>query len=54
MEQVADAVNLLVSQWWNRVWQTVEELVSRLEYYQMRNKASYESRRRTAARLDSS
>jgi len=54
MEQVADAANLLVSQWWNRVWQTVEKLVSRLEYYQMRNKISYESRRRAAARLDSS
>ena len=35
-------------------WQYVDELIKRIEYYQRRNRMSYESRRKTAARRDTS
>ena len=50
LEQVAEAANGLASAIWNRHWLSSDEVAERCEYYQKRNAASYESRRRTAKR----
>jgi len=47
---VAEAANGLASAIWNRHWLSSDEVAERCEYYQKRNAASYESRRRTAKR----
>ncbi len=51
---VADASNTLASIIWNRSPHAWPELAERCVYYQDRNEASYESRRRKAMRADSS
>jgi hypothetical protein len=54
LEQVAEATNGLASRIWNRYWHSYREVIERSEYYQERNAASCESRKRTARRRDSS
>jgi hypothetical protein len=46
-------VNTLVWKCWNRTWRAWSELIPRLTYWQRRNAASYDSRRKHAT-LDSS
>ena len=48
---MAEAVNSLASMIWDRRWHSPAEQIERCEYYQWRNEASYESRRRKAERL---
>jgi len=50
LEQGAEAVNGLASAIWKRHWRSSDEVAERCAYYQKRNAASYESRRRTAKR----
>ncbi len=54
LEQVADVANTLASKIWNRWPHSWRDLIEQCEYYQERNEASYESRRRTAEKLDTS
>jgi len=49
-EQVAEAASGLAAKIWNRYRYSYAELIERYMYYQWRNAASYESRRRKAER----
>jgi len=54
LEQVADAANAPASKVWNRWPHSWAELIERCAYYQERNEASYDSRRRTTMKGDTS
>ncbi|MGB2984973.1 MAG: hypothetical protein WBE26_03740 [Phycisphaerae bacterium] len=54
LEQVADVANTLAWRIWSRWPHSLSYVAQHCEYYQERNEASYESRRRTAARADTS
>jgi hypothetical protein len=49
---VAEAANSLAWEIWKRTWRSPDEIAERCAYYQDRNQASYESRKRTAANRD--
>jgi len=48
LEQVAEATNALAWTIWQRTWRSLDETAARCVYYQTRNRASYESRKRKA------
>jgi hypothetical protein len=54
LEQVAEVANGLAQKVWNRWWHSWAEVIARSVYYQWRNAASYESRRRKTQRRDTS
>jgi len=47
---VAEATNALGWTMWKRTWRSPHEIAERCTYYQARNHASYESRKRKAKR----
>jgi len=50
MDQVADAVNAVAAEIWQVSWLQTAWIIWTLEYYQRRNEASYDSRRRSSER----
>jgi hypothetical protein len=48
LEQLAEAANGLAWTLWQRTWRSADEIAARCAYYQARNRASYESRKRRA------
>jgi len=54
LEQVAEAANMLAEKIWNRWLHSWKEIIRRNCYHQLRNAASYESRRRTAKKMNTS